>query len=62
MAIQGANCSRNLPPALLQELLNATLDGNKRLLDRLILKVREADCGGSADTLQETRDQYEYDS
>jgi signal transduction histidine kinase/CheY-like chemotaxis protein len=47
-----------LPPELVEELRNATLSGNKTLLDRLILKAPET----SAHALQELADRYEYDA
>jgi PAS domain S-box-containing protein len=51
-----------LPLELLEDLRTATLSGNKRLLDELILKVRETDDNGSAHALQELADNYEYDA
>ena len=51
-----------LPLELVEELRNATLSGNKRLLDKLILKVRETGDAGSAHALQELADNYEYDA
>jgi len=51
-----------LPPELIEELHNATLGGNKRLLDSLILKVGEAEDAESAQALQRLADKYEYDS
>jgi hypothetical protein len=53
---------RLLPPELVEEILNATLDGNKKLLDTLILKVRESDDAGSGHALQALADKYEYDT
>jgi len=53
---------RRLPPELIEELHNATLSGNKRLLDRLILKVGEAEDKESAQALQQLADKYEYDT
>jgi signal transduction histidine kinase/DNA-binding response OmpR family regulator len=47
-----------VPRELLEELRNATLSGNKRLLDKLILKAPET----SAKALQELADGYEYDA
>jgi hypothetical protein len=37
------------------------LSGNKRLLDKLLLKVRETEDAGSAQALQALADKYEYD-
>jgi CheY-like chemotaxis protein len=51
-----------LPRELIEELRGATSSGNKRLLDRLILKVRETENAGSAQALQELADKYEYDT
>ncbi len=51
-----------LPGELAAELRDATLSGNKRLLDQLILKVRDTEGAGSADALQELADKYEYDT
>lgn len=52
----------HLPLALIEELRKATLNGNKRLLDQLILKVGENGGRGSAQALQELADNYEYDA
>jgi CheY-like chemotaxis protein len=52
----------HLPPELVAELRTATLQGNKRLLDQLILKVRETEDIESAHALQELADNYEYDA
>jgi DNA-binding NarL/FixJ family response regulator len=51
-----------LPPELIEELRNATLGGNKRLLDKLILQVREMGHAASANALQGLADEYEYDT
>jgi signal transduction histidine kinase/CheY-like chemotaxis protein len=51
-----------LPLELVEELRSATLSGNKRLLDGLILKVRETEDARSAQALQELADGYEYDA
>jgi PAS domain S-box-containing protein len=51
-----------LPRALVEELRNATLGGNKRLLDKLIVNVRETGSAESAHALQELADSYEYDA
>jgi PAS domain S-box-containing protein len=45
----------------LQKLRSATVNGNKRLLDELILKVRENEDAQCAHALQELADKYEYD-
>jgi signal transduction histidine kinase/CheY-like chemotaxis protein len=46
---------------LVEELRGATVSGNKRFLDKLILRVREID-SDSAQALQELADKYEYDA
>jgi PAS domain S-box-containing protein len=51
-----------LPRELVEELRNATLSGNKKLLDRLILQVSEAEEAGCARALQALADKYEYDA
>jgi len=51
-----------LPLELVEELRNATLSGNKKLLDKLILRVPEAGDAKSAHALQELADKYEYDA
>ena len=53
---------RQLPEELIADLLNATMAGNKKLLDKLILQVRETEDTGSAHALQELADKYEYDT
>jgi PAS domain S-box-containing protein len=51
-----------LPRELVEELRNATLSGDKRLLDQLILKVRETADAESGEALQELADKYKYDA
>jgi PAS domain S-box-containing protein len=51
-----------LPLELIEELRDATLSGNKRLLDELILRVGAIDGSGCAHGLQELADKYEYDA
>jgi hypothetical protein len=51
-----------LPRELIEELLKATLSGNKNLMDKLILQVRETGDAESAHALQELADNYEYDA
>ncbi len=53
---------RQLPPELAEELREATLSGNKRLLDKLILQVGETTGADSAQALQALADKYEYDA
>lgn len=53
---------RLLPRELIEEIRNATLTGNKKLLDELILKVPGAGDAESAQGLQELADRYEYDA
>ena len=52
---------RRLPADLLQEFQEATFTGNKRLLDALVLKVRQHLRGSLAGALKELVDRYEYD-
>jgi two-component system, sensor histidine kinase and response regulator len=52
---------KQLPRELIEELLNATFSGNKRLLEELILKLRQAG-DSSAHALQQLADRYEYDT
>ena len=61
-APQSAESLDNLPLVLLNDLLNATLDGNKKLLDKLIRKVRATGAREAADALQGLADHYAYDS
>jgi PAS domain S-box-containing protein len=51
-----------LPLDLVEGLRSATLNGNKRVLDKLILQVRETEDAGSADALQELANKYQYDA
>jgi PAS domain S-box-containing protein len=51
-----------LPRVLVEELRQATLSGNKKLLDQLIRKVHESSDPGSAHALQELADKYDYDA
>jgi CheY-like chemotaxis protein len=53
---------RRLPPELVNDLLGATSSGSKRLLDSLIIKVREQEGASPADALQNLADKYEYDA
>ena len=50
-----------LPVELIEELRNATLGGNKSLMDKLILRVRDTGDAESAHALQKLADSYEYD-
>jgi DNA-binding response OmpR family regulator len=50
-----------LPRGLIDELRNATLNGNKRGLDKLILQVGETEGFAVAHALQEIADKYQYD-
>jgi PAS domain S-box-containing protein len=61
-AVLSAGGLAKVPLGLVEELRNATLNGNKKLLDDLILRVRQADDAGCAKTLQELADNYEYDA
>jgi CheY-like chemotaxis protein len=51
-----------LPREVMEDLLDATMTGNKSLLDTLIGKVRAAADAASARALQELADRYEYDA
>jgi signal transduction histidine kinase/CheY-like chemotaxis protein len=51
-----------LPRKMLEEMLNATTNGDKRLLDKLIAEVRAAGEADSAHALQVLADKYEYDA
>ena len=51
-----------LPQGLLDQLRNATLSGDKNLMDKLIFKIRESGHAESAHALQELADNYEYDA
>jgi CheY-like chemotaxis protein len=53
---------RQIPRELIEEIRNATLTGNKKLLDNLILKIPETGNADSAHGLQELADKYEYDA
>ena len=62
VAALNAEMLGHLPRELVEELRGATLSGNKRLLDKLILKVRQTEDAGSGQALQELADRYEYDA
>ncbi len=51
-----------LPQDLIEEILDATLAGNKKLLDKLIIKVAETGADQTARALRELADRYEYDA
>lgn len=53
---------RQLPRELIEEIHEATLAGNKKLLDDLIVKVREVAGAKAAGGLQELADKYDYDA
>ena len=53
---------RLLPRELIEKIRTATLIGNKKLLDQLILKVHEAGDTESAHALQKLADRYEYEA
>jgi PAS domain S-box-containing protein len=50
-----------LPLELVEELRDATLMGNKRLLDKAILKVNQTGDAEATQVLQSLADKYEYD-
>ncbi len=60
--LPGAQRLRQLPPVLIEQLLNATLNGDKRLLDKLILKVSETEDLETGIALQQLADKYEYEA
>jgi two-component system sensor histidine kinase/response regulator len=51
-----------LPRELIEEIRNATLTGNKKLLDKLIHGVHQAGDAESAHGLKELADKYDYDA
>jgi PAS domain S-box-containing protein len=51
-----------VPLELVEQLRNATLSGNKNLMDNLILKVGTTGHAGAAQALQKLADHYEYDA
>jgi DNA-binding response OmpR family regulator len=61
-AVLSAERLARLPQELIEEIRNATLSGNKKLLDKLILKVPEAGDAEAARALQGLADKYEYDA
>ena len=61
-AALSADQLRQLPRELIEEIRNATMIGDKQLLDESISKVRGAGEAGSADALQVLADKYEYDA
>jgi hypothetical protein len=58
-AAPSAERLRHLPRELIEEIGKATLTGNKKLLDKLIVKVRETGEVESAHALQEFADKYD---
>ena len=50
-----------LPLDLAEELRDATLRGNKKLLNKVIGKLRESDDAGFANAIQDLADRYQYD-
>jgi CheY-like chemotaxis protein/nitrogen-specific signal transduction histidine kinase len=61
-AALSADKLEQLPRELIEEIRNATLAGNKKLLDKVIAKVRGTGDAASARALQELADKYEYDA
>ena len=59
---QSSEGSVQIPLILARELHEATTEGNKRLMDQLISKVRNSGGSASATALQKLADNYEYDS
>ena len=61
-AVLHAGKLKQLPISVVEELRQATLNGNKRKLDQLIGKVRESSADAeSANALQQLADRYDYD-
>jgi CheY-like chemotaxis protein len=61
MSALSAEWLGQLPHELLEELRNATLMGNKNLMNKVVCGIREKGHAYSADALQELIDRYEYD-
>jgi signal transduction histidine kinase/DNA-binding response OmpR family regulator len=61
-AALSADKLEQLPRDLIEEIRDATLAGNKKLLDKVIAKVRGTGDAASARALQELADKYEYDA
>jgi CheY-like chemotaxis protein len=61
-AVLSAERLARLPQELIEEIRNATLSGNKKLLDKLILQVPDAGDAEAARALQGLADKYEYDA
>ena len=57
-----ADWVRELPPELVGQLRDATLNGDQALMNKLIAKVRETAEPGNAHALQALVDKYEYDA
>ncbi len=53
---------RALPPELVGQLRDATLNGDQALMNKLIAQVRETAESGNAHALQALADKYEYDA
>lgn len=53
---------RRVPEELVEGLRNATLNGSKNLMDKLIQQMEQAGHGETARALQELADNYDYDT
>jgi len=62
LAALGTESLAQLPLTLVEELHRATLTGNKKVLNGLIVKVRATGNAESANALQSLADKYEYDT
>jgi len=62
ISILNSESLRRLPRELIVDIRNATLSGNKKLLDQLILKVPENGDVESARALQALANKYDYDA
>jgi PAS domain S-box-containing protein len=62
ISVLNSESLRRLPRELIVDIRNATLSGNKKLLDQLILKVPENGDVESARALQALANKYDYDA
>ncbi|HEX3745341.1 MAG TPA: PAS domain S-box protein [Bryobacteraceae bacterium] len=61
-ATLSAESLREFPAAMVQQMRDATLSGNRRMLNRLIGEMRRSEDAGPAQALQELVDRCEYDA
>jgi len=55
------NSDEGIPPQMVTDLLNATRQGNKTLMDTLIHRLGDGADGGPVRVLRELADRYDYD-